>query len=59
MEAVGQPVVEWGVAGVLRAHQPAPGPDIIVFLCGPPVMGEALEGTLQGLGYAEETVALL
>jgi len=43
---------------MLRVHLPAPGPDTIVFLCGPPPMVEALEGTLKDLGYSEEAVIL-
>jgi cytochrome-b5 reductase len=59
-----QPPVDWtmGVgrvtADMLRAHLPAPGPDTIVFLCGPPPMVEALESTLKDLGYSEEAVVL-
>jgi cytochrome-b5 reductase len=59
-----QPPADWtmGVgrvtADMLRAHLHAPGPDTIVFLCGPPPMVEALEGTLKDLGYSEEAVIL-
>src|SRR6266702_2212700 len=59
-----QPPADWtmGVgrvtADMLRAHLPAPGPDTIVFLCGPPPMVEALESTLKDLGYSEEAVVL-
>jgi len=45
-------------ADLLRQRLPPPGPDTIVFLCGPPPMVEVLEGTLKDLGYPEETVIL-
>jgi len=45
-------------ADLLRRHLPPPGPDTIVFLCGPPAMVEVLEGTLKDLGYPEEAVIL-
>jgi cytochrome-b5 reductase len=43
---------------VLRRHLPPPGPGTCVFLCGPPPMVDALEGTLKALGYPEEAVIL-
>lgn len=43
---------------VLRAHLPPPGPDTVVFLCGPPPMVDALEGTLHSLGYPGPAVIL-
>jgi cytochrome-b5 reductase len=42
----------------LRQHLPPPGPDTIVFLCGPPPMMEALESGLRDLGYPEEAIIL-
>lgn len=43
---------------ILRQHLPAPGPDTAVFLCGPPLMVDTLEGTLKGIGYAEQAIVL-
>ena len=43
---------------VLRRHLPPPGPDIAIFLCGPPPMVDALEETLHGLGYPKESIIL-
>ena len=43
-------------ADILRKHLPAPGPETVVFLCGPPPMVSAMEETLKGLGYPEESV---
>lgn len=43
---------------VLRRHLPPPGPGTCVFLCGPPPMVDALEGSLKALGYPEQTVIL-
>lgn len=43
---------------LLRRHLPSPGPDTVVFLCGPPAMVDALEGTLRTIGYSEETIVL-
>jgi cytochrome-b5 reductase len=43
---------------ILRAHLPSPGPDTVVFLCGPPPMVEALEETLRDFGYPEDSVIL-
>jgi cytochrome-b5 reductase len=42
----------------MREHLPAPAPDTTVFLCGPPLMIDALEGTLKGIGYAEQSIVL-
>jgi cytochrome-b5 reductase len=58
------PPKEWtGVTGritadILRKHLPAPGPETVVFLCGPPPMVSTMEETLKGLGYPEESVIL-
>jgi len=35
---------------ILRGHLPAPASDTAVFLCGPPLMVDALERTLQDIG---------
>ena len=43
---------------ILRGHLPAPGPETAVFLCGPPLMVDALEGTLKDLGYSEQSIIL-
>ena len=45
-------------ADILRHHLPAPGPDMTVFLCGPPPMVDALETTLKELGYPEQAIVL-
>jgi cytochrome-b5 reductase len=42
----------------LRTHLPQPGPETVVFLCGPPMMVDALEGTLKGMGYPEQSIIL-
>jgi NAD(P)H-flavin reductase len=42
----------------LRTHLPQPGPQTVVFLCGPPMMVDALEGTLKGMGYPEQFIIL-
>ena len=39
---------------ILRSHLPAPAADTAVFLCGPPLMVDALERMLQGIGYSEQ-----
>lgn len=43
---------------ILRVHLPPPGPETVVFLCGPPPMVDALETTLKGLGYPEQSIIL-
>ena len=43
---------------VLRRHLPPPSPDTCLFLCGPPLMVDALETTLKELGYPEERIRL-
>jgi cytochrome-b5 reductase len=45
-------------ADMLRRHLPPPGPETVLFLCGPPPMMNALEEILRGLGYPEESVIL-
>ena len=45
-------------ADILRRHLPPPGPETVLFLCGPPPMTDALEEMLRGLGYPEESVIL-
>ena len=44
--------------GILRGHLPAPGSDTAVFLCGPPMMVDALEGLLKDIGYSEQSIIL-
>ena len=59
-----QPPVGWTegrgriTEAILRAHLPPPGPKTAVFLCGPPMMADALEGTLKGIGYAEQSIVI-
>jgi cytochrome-b5 reductase len=43
---------------ILREHLPPPGPDSVIFLCGPPPMADALEATLKGIGYSEQAIIL-
>ena len=43
---------------ILRSHLPAPASDTAVFLCGPPLMVDALERMLQGIGYSEQSIIL-
>lgn len=45
-------------AEILRRHLPSPGPETIVFLCGPPPMVDALETTLRGIGHQEQAIIL-
>lgn len=41
---------------MLREQLPPPGPDTVLFLCGPPPMVDALETTLKAIGYAEQSI---
>lgn len=41
---------------ILRRQLPPPGPETVLFLCGPPPMVDPLEATLKGLGYSEESI---
>ncbi|HSC56251.1 MAG TPA: NADH-cytochrome b5 reductase, partial [Nitrospira sp.] len=43
---------------ILRLHLPPPSPETAVFLCGPPMMVDALERTLKEIGYSEESIVL-
>jgi cytochrome-b5 reductase len=43
---------------ILRRHLPPPGSDTAVFLCGPPMMADALERTLKEIGYSEQAIIL-
>jgi len=45
-------------ADILRRHLPPPGPETVLFLCGPPPMTDALEELFRALGYPEESVIL-
>jgi len=41
---------------ILRRHLPPPGPDTVIFLCGPPPMVDALEASLKTIGHAEQAI---
>ena len=41
---------------ILRRHLPSPGPETVIFLCGPPPMVDPMEGILKGLGYSEQAI---
>lgn len=43
---------------LLRKHLPPPGPDSVVFLCGPPPMVDALEATLKKIGHGQQAIIL-
>ena len=43
---------------VLRLHLPPPGPETVIFLCGPPPMVDPMEAILKGLGYSEQAIIL-
>ena len=43
---------------ILRRHIPPPDPETAVFLCGPPMMVDALEGILKGIGYPDHSIIL-
>jgi cytochrome-b5 reductase len=43
---------------ILRAQLPAPGPDTVIFLCGPPPMVDAIETTLKSIGHAGQAIIL-
>ncbi len=43
---------------ILRRQLPPPGSDTVIFLCGPPLMADALEATLKGIGYSEQSIVL-
>jgi cytochrome-b5 reductase len=57
-----QPPAGWAgetgriTADILRKHLPPPGPETVLFLCGPPPMADALEEMLRGFGYPEGSV---
>lgn len=61
---LGQPPAGWTQGSgrvsedILRRHLPAPGPDTVIFLCGPPPMVDALEATLKTIGHAEQAIIL-
>ena len=42
----------------LRAELPEPGPDTVIFLCGPPAMTDTLETTLKAIGHSEQSIIL-
>ena len=43
---------------MLRVHLPPPGPDTVIFLCGPTPMTDALETTLKSIGHSEQAIIL-
>ena len=43
---------------MLRKQLPPPGPETVIFLCGPPPMVDALEGLLKAIGHAEPAIIL-
>ena len=43
---------------ILRRHLPPPGPETVIFLCGPMPMVSPLEGSLNRLGYSEQSIIL-
>ena len=43
---------------ILRAQLPSPGPDTVIFLCGPPPMTDALEAALKAIGHSEQAIIL-
>lgn len=43
---------------ILRKQLPPPGPDTVIFLCGPPPMVDALENTLKTIGHSEQAIIL-
>jgi cytochrome-b5 reductase len=59
-----QPPVGWTegrgriTEDLLRQHLPPPASETAVFLCGPPMMTDALEVTLKGIGYSEQSIVL-
>ena len=59
-----QPPSDWAqgagriTEAMLRAQLPPPGPDTVIFLCGPPPMVDALETTLKAIGHAEQAIIL-
>lgn len=61
---LGQPPAGWSqgtghiTEDMLRGHLPPPGPDSVIFLCGPPPMVDALETTLTSLGHSGNAIIL-
>ena len=43
---------------MLREHLPPPGPDTVIFLCGPPPMADGLEAALKVIGHSERAIIL-
>ena len=43
---------------ILRGHLPPPGPDTVIFLCGPPPMADTFEATLKAIGHSEQAIIL-
>ena len=61
---LGQPPAGWSQGtgriseDILRGQLPPPGPDTVIFLCGPPPMVDALEATLKAIGHTEQAIIL-
>ena len=57
-----QPPAGWSqgtgriTGAILRGHLPPPGPDTVIFLCGPPPMADALEVALKAIGHSEQAI---
>ncbi len=43
---------------ILLGNLPPPGPDTVIFLCGPPPMTDALETALKAIGHSEQAIIL-
>jgi ferredoxin-NADP reductase len=43
---------------ILLEHLPAPGPDTVIFLCGPPSMVDSMETALKAIGHSEKAIIL-
>ncbi|HET9960830.1 MAG TPA: NADH-cytochrome b5 reductase [Nitrospiraceae bacterium] len=43
---------------ILLEHLPAPGPDTVIFLCGPPSMVDSMETALKAIGHSEQAIIL-
>lgn len=43
---------------MLRTHLPPPGPNAVIFLCGPPPMVDGVEAMLRSIGHMEQAIIL-
>jgi len=41
---------------ILRTQLPPPGPDNVIFVCGPPAMTDAVETMLKAIGHADRAI---